>query len=128
MSTRRHEPAPAPEGIAAAVTTSRSEGHVTVAVTGEIDIATAPLLEQALREALRDRVTEVEADLSGVSFCDLSGLDVLLRAERHARAHGRTLRVAGVHSPQVRRLFELTGTTRIAAEDPAQDPGNRNSA
>lgn len=123
MSTRPYEPGPTPEEVAAAVTTNRCDGRITVSVTGEIDIATAPLLAEALQEALSDGVTRIEADLSGVSFCDCSGLNVLLGAARHARTHGRTLRVAGVRSPQVRRLFELTGTTMITTEDPASAPG-----
>ncbi|MFF1556391.1 STAS domain-containing protein [Streptomyces sp. NPDC058279] len=118
MARRRHVPGPTPEEVAAAVTTSRSDGRVTVAVAGEIDVATAPLLAEALHEALSDGATRVEADFSEVSFCDCSGLNVLLRAERDARAGGRTLRVAGVRSPQVRRLLEMTGTTSmIRAEE-----------
>ncbi|MGW7188998.1 STAS domain-containing protein [Streptomyces sp. NPDC054838] len=123
MTTRRYESGPMPEEAATAVTTSRRDGRITVAVTGEIDIATAPLLAEALHEALRDGVTRIDADFSGVTFCDCSGLDVLLRAERRARAHGRTLRVAGVRSPQVRRLFEMTGTSTITADHPAPASG-----
>ncbi|MEU6892477.1 STAS domain-containing protein [Streptomyces sp. NPDC046557] len=118
MATRRYMPGPTPDEVAAAVTTSRSDGRITVAVTGEIDIATAPLLAEALTEALADGATRIEADFSDVSFCDCSGLNVLLRAERDARAGGRTLRVARVRSPQVRRLLEMTGTTTITAEEP----------
>ncbi|WP_329192723.1 MULTISPECIES: STAS domain-containing protein [unclassified Streptomyces] len=128
MSTRPYEPGPTPQELAAAVTTSRRDGRTTVSVTGEIDIATAPLLAEALRAALCDGVTRVEADLSGVSFCDCSGLNVLLAAERHARTHGRALRVTGVRSPQVRRLFELTGTTTATVGRRRRHPGGRDFA
>ncbi|UQX03775.1 STAS domain-containing protein [Streptomyces sp. RerS4] len=104
------------------LTTTRADGRLTVAVTGEIDIATAPLLSEALHTALADGVARVEADFRGVSFCDLSGLNALLRARRAAAARGHSLHVTGVASPQVRKLFEMTGTTAMIAPPPPDTP------
>lgn len=71
-----------------------------VAFSGEFDIATAPLGEQAL-------TGDVDVlDLSGLEFMDSSGVKVLLRA-CNAR-DGARLVVRGVrHS--VRRILEMTG-------------------
>ena len=58
-----------------------------LAVSGEIDLATAP----RLREHLVRLVTEhagrpVVVDLSGLTFCDSLGLGMLVGAQRRARA------------------------------------------
>lgn len=106
--------------------TTRADDRLTVAVLGEIDIATAPLLSQALHAALADGVSRVVADFRGVTFCDVSGLNALLRARRAARARGHSLHVTEVTSPQVRKLFEMTGTTEMIS--PPAAPTLRHSA
>jgi anti-anti-sigma factor len=73
---------------------------------GELDLATAPLLQEQLERAIRGEGAVV-IDLSGLQFIDSSGLNVLVRAERQMRASGRQL-VLVYGSPGVRRVFELT--------------------
>ena len=51
-----------------------------LAVRGEVDLATAPALEDALADAIRESDGALVVDLSGVEFLDSSGLKVLLRA------------------------------------------------
>ncbi|MBT2408503.1 MULTISPECIES: STAS domain-containing protein [unclassified Streptomyces] len=97
----------------ATVTTTHLDDRITVAVTGEIDIATAPLLANALHAALAGNTPRVEADFSAVSFCDCSGLSVLLGIRHQADSQGRAFHVAGVTSRQVQRLFQATGTTTL---------------
>jgi anti-sigma B factor antagonist len=59
----------------------------------------------ALRAALQDEHQTLTLDLSGVTFCDSSGLRALLSAPGR-----RPVRLRGL-SPALRRLLELTGTT-----------------
>ncbi|MGR4878243.1 STAS domain-containing protein [Streptomyces sp. LARHCF249] len=80
---------------------------------GEIDYDTAPLLRDALDEALSDSVRRVDVDFADVSFCDCSGLRVLLWADRRARWDGRSLRLVNVTAPVVRHLLHATRTTRL---------------
>jgi anti-anti-sigma factor len=84
--------------------------RTTVSVAGEIDIATAPELSEALEAALSDGSTGIEVDFGEVEFCDCSGLNVLLLGLRRARRLGRAFRVVQVRSPLVERLFRSTGT------------------
>ena len=80
-----------------------------LAVAGELDIATAPLLRETLLRALdRDNVPDLLVDLSGVTFVDSSGLAVLLMAARRWAAEGRSF---VVHEPSraVSRIIDLTG-------------------
>ena len=72
----------------------------TLVVGGDVDLASAP----ALREALADPAVVV-VDMAAVTFIDAAGLGVLIEAHRRHRA-GLTLRVP---SAIVRRLLALTG-------------------
>lgn len=104
----------------AAETTQCADGHLRVAVSGEIDIVSAPQLRVALDEALSDGARVVELDFSGVEFCDCYGLGVLLEARRRAHERGTVLRLVSVTSPLVRRLLHDTGAASALLDRPAQ--------
>jgi anti-sigma B factor antagonist len=79
----------------------------TIAVTlPEIDSATAPTLASQL--AVVDPGDEVLVDLSAVTFCDSTGIRVLLAALKRQMAGGGSLRLVQV-TPPVSRLLEMTG-------------------
>ncbi|WP_280882668.1 STAS domain-containing protein [Streptomyces pseudovenezuelae] len=87
-------------------------GHTVVTISGEIDMDTEQTMQHALRLALARFSQGVDLDLSGVGFCDCSGLNVLLRVRWIALSDGKTLRVRAV-SPRVERLFALTDTSSL---------------
>ncbi|WP_330260935.1 STAS domain-containing protein [Streptomyces sp. NBC_00539] len=101
-----------------AVTRTACE-RTTVTVFGEIDIATGPLLQDALDKALATGTPRIDVDFSHVTFCDCAGLAVLLRARADARARGIRLGVSQVGIPWVRNLFTTTGTDTLLADGPA---------
>jgi anti-sigma B factor antagonist len=68
-------------------------GHVVLAVTGDVDIATAPQLRARLADTL-GRWPGVVVDLDGVGFLDSTGLGVLVAAYNKAAAMGCTLVLA----------------------------------
>jgi anti-anti-sigma factor len=80
-------------------------------VTGEIDIASAPALGEALqfRAQTAEPRTDLIADLTAVTFIDARGLAALLEAADTARSCGLAFRVTG-RLPCILRLLELTGT------------------
>jgi anti-sigma B factor antagonist len=65
---------------------SRSQGdHTIVTLAGEIDLYTAPRLQTELVAAMRSAGPAlVVVDMSGVEFCDSTGMNVLLAAHRQA--------------------------------------------
>jgi anti-anti-sigma factor len=75
---------------------------------GDLDLATVPALRQRLLGVLGPGVRLLVIDLSGVSFCDVAGLAVLIGTQRRARARGITVRVAAPR-PQVAKLLRITG-------------------
>lgn len=79
--------------MAFAIEASPAGRTVVLAVSGDVDIATAP----ALRACLADAVTTYErvvVDLGAVPFLDSTGLGVLVAAHNRARVAGGTLVVA----------------------------------
>ncbi|WP_030768343.1 STAS domain-containing protein [Streptomyces sp. NRRL F-2664] len=90
------------------------DGHVVVRIGGEMDVDRAPMLKQALLDAVSgpDRPAGVILDLTDLTFCDSSGLNAILQARRVALEHGRQLRLHAP-SPQVRRLLSLTGAESL---------------
>lgn len=66
---------------------------VVLAVSGDVDIATAPRLRTSLAEAVEHHPAIV-VDLAGVEFMDSTGLGVLVAAYTRAAASGRRLVIA----------------------------------
>ena len=84
-------------------------GLVRLALVGELDLSTTPVLKERLR-SLRSDALVIRLDLSRLEFIDSSGLHALLGAIHDA---GRLLEVEPEVSPQVRHLLELTHTDRL---------------
>ncbi|HEY5199069.1 MAG TPA: STAS domain-containing protein [Solirubrobacteraceae bacterium] len=80
---------------------------VCVHVAGELDIASAPKLELALREALL-LARLVVLDLRDLAFIDSSGVHAIVNASIRAQALAR--RLVTLRGPEnVDRIFTLTG-------------------
>ncbi len=93
--------------------TSWSQGdHTVVSVTGEIDLYTAPRLQSELTAALNESPARLIVDMSGVDFCDSTGINVLLAAHRHARERGGELQLAGPGSA-TRKVLQVTGLESV---------------
>jgi anti-anti-sigma factor len=86
----------------------RSEDGVEiVAVSGEIDIASAPRLITGLNDAVGTAETPVIVDLTEVGFMDSTGLALLLNAHRRLARRGKGFAVVSADGP-VRRVFTIT--------------------
>ncbi|MGI8801090.1 MAG: STAS domain-containing protein [Solirubrobacteraceae bacterium] len=90
------------------IETVQTNGTLRLVLVGELDIATAPLLEAAVEQAEETDGLAILLDLTRVPFIDSSGLRALLRASSRSSNDGGRLRISNP-SPQARRLFELSG-------------------
>ena len=100
------------------VRTESQDGVAHVAVIGELDMATAPALGDALVGVQRSGVREVTLDVGAVTFIDSTGLRVILQAWKRAQTNGHSIVVVRA-SRYVWRLFELCGFTFILDGSPA---------
>ncbi|MFD8207946.1 STAS domain-containing protein [Streptomyces sp. NPDC059695] len=87
-----------------------SDDVVVLALRGELDHDTVGPLSTALDAHPRAR--RVVVDCSGLTFCDSTGLNELLRARLRLRETGGRLDLAGIRPP-VDRMFEITGAERV---------------
>jgi anti-sigma B factor antagonist len=86
----------------------RDEGTVVLALSGELDLATAPLLQDEIQGSEVETATMVVLDLQELKFIDSTGLRVLLTAHAQSRERGQQFAVTR-GSPQVQRLLSITG-------------------
>jgi anti-sigma B factor antagonist len=93
----------------------RTDGafQVVIAVSGEVDMATAPELAAYLRDHA-DR--DVLVDLSNVGFLDSSGIGALLEGYNALADAGRVLRTTGERD-NVRRVIEIAGVAGLLHGD-----------
>lgn len=87
------------------------DGRRTLAVSGEIDISTAPGLRRQLDTLIAEAHSPAVIDLSAVTFIDASGLSELVAA-RCKVAHTDVEIVLVDPSALCRRIFEVTGLDR----------------
>jgi anti-sigma B factor antagonist len=87
------------------ITLSQHNARTVVAVAGEVDLSTAPQLEECLRDLAH---TDVTVDLSEVGFLDSSGIAALVRSSKVLRDRGHKLTTSG-EIDTVRRVLEIVG-------------------
>ena len=96
---------------------TRSEGAaVVVSVSGDVDVASSPILRDALDRPLAAQASHIVVDLAGLTFIDSTGLGVLVGAMKVARRYGASLRLVCT-SPKILRVFDITGLTSVFPVD-----------
>ncbi|MFJ4962850.1 Anti-sigma-B factor antagonist [Streptomyces sp. ADI96-02] len=100
-------------------------------IRGELDLVTSPVVRQSVHEAVAEGQHDVVLDLSGVFFCDSSGVGVLIAARRLMKSCGGRLRLIlpargaedGSHVNKVlgalgvRRLFDVYADAASAIDE-----------
>lgn len=93
---------------------SEQAGWVVLAVSGEVDVATAPRLREQLIDLVNAGSTRIVIDLDNVEFLDSTGLGVLVGALKRVRtAKGELALVCS--EQRILKLFEITGLTKVFA-------------
>jgi anti-sigma B factor antagonist len=88
-------------------------------VEGQLDMATARLLDARTAEALDGGAQDVWLDLTGVDFVDVVGVHALLEIEQMLRVAGRRLAVICAGEP--RRAIDLLARGRLELFDSLSD-------
>ncbi len=92
--------------------TTFDHDHAVIAVSGELDMSTAPDLSDALADVVDRHPRDLTVDLADLAFIDSTGLTVLVRASKQLRDHDATLRLASP-TPSVRRVLEIVGLDHL---------------
>jgi anti-anti-sigma factor len=107
----------------------RGAGRVVVEVRGEVDAATAPLLQACLdTQSASAGLRELVVDLRGATSRDAAGATALTRARRRCAARGArlVLRGTGAHVPLPDGGWSAAGSGRLVHAGPSgrrQRPG-----
>jgi anti-sigma B factor antagonist len=115
-SARRVTPGASMRFVAA--TEQLGSGAPVVSVMGEVDVATAPALEQTLRSVAEDRTDEVIVDLTGCSFLESRGLRALVASRGRLERSNRRLALV-LSNPSVLRIFQITRFDELFAIYPS---------
>jgi anti-anti-sigma factor len=121
MSTT-HSPVTASTSLHITTMINPPSGTARVAVTGEVDLATAPEFRETMLGLLRTQGPSIlDIDLAGVTFLDCTGISAIV-ALRNAAVH------AGCHvrvchpQPIVGRVLEVTGLLDVLTVEPQRLP------
>ena len=90
----------------------RESGVTVVALTGRLDLLTAPAVKARLAEEVAAGRRKLVIDLDAVSFIDSSGLGALIGALKAARVAGGDLRLARAPE-QAQVILRLTTLDRV---------------
>jgi anti-sigma B factor antagonist len=81
-----------------------------VAITGEIDMATAPEVSRAI-DSGQGEAGRVVVDLSLVTFLDSSALNAFVQSQQELAQHDVAFRIVSPADQAVRHVFEITRLT-----------------
>ena len=83
-------------------------------VTGEVDVYTAPMLREQIRELAAKGAVHLITDLAQVDFLDSTGLGALVGGVKRLREADGSLCLV-ITTPRILRIFEITGLTKALA-------------
>ncbi|MEU0117560.1 STAS domain-containing protein [Streptomyces bobili] len=83
-----------------------------IELAGELDHHTAPQVRAALPGLDLGRGKQLTLDLGGLTFCDSSGITLLIAARNHALAANATIALVAVPD-RVSRIFRLVGLDQV---------------
>nr|WP_221382451.1 STAS domain-containing protein [Actinoplanes polyasparticus] len=95
-----------------------ADGVLGICIAGEVDMATAGQVTDAVHTALAAGPREVHVDMAAVPFLDSSGIRMLLQAQREASEQGIVLRVVNPHR-RVVEVLDVTGLLDLLQDGPA---------
>lgn len=102
------------------LSTSTTAPHVVVAVTGDVDVATAPALREHLYEAIDEGTHSVVVDLTAVDFIDSVALGVLIGVLKRLRAVDGQFALVAPHE-RLLKVFRMTALDRVFIIRPTLD-------
>ena len=79
-----------------------------LALIGELDYTNAERLQHDLQEAIGPEVRNLVIDLTDLSFCDSTGIQVFLTIRKITQDRGGSIALTNLQ-PRLEKLFHLTG-------------------
>lgn len=93
-------------------TTAASASPLVLSVEGELVVGNRQEFKQRILDAITDGQRRFVIDFTDAHYVDASGLGVLVSIQKHVRAAGGSVMLAGLNEDLV-ILFELTRLTTV---------------
>jgi anti-sigma B factor antagonist len=91
---------------------TKDEGtRQTIVLSGELDVASAQILESVLADACASGVQELVLDVGGIEFMDSTGLRAILQGQSLCAQHRCSYSLSPAQR-QVERVFKTTGVDK----------------
>ncbi|MEU3501943.1 STAS domain-containing protein [Streptomyces hundungensis] len=97
---------------------THASGATVLAVAGELDHHTAPELTRLIQEESFGPALPVLIDLSDLTYCDSTGITVLIGADRRASETGAPLVLVGV-TADLMHVFRIIGLDQLFTFQPS---------
>ena len=94
------------------IDTNKFEDHYEIFVEGELDVYTAPQLEEVLVPIRQEGDRDIHVNLEKVSYMDSTGLGLFVGTLKALNKNDKELYILGV-SDRIKRLFEITGLSDL---------------
>jgi anti-sigma B factor antagonist len=91
-----------------------------IALSGEVDLYTAPEFKQQLLDVIGKGAKEVIVDFSGTTFIDSTTLGVLVGGVKRLRANDGQLSLV-CSDRNITKIFEITGLDRVFTIYPTRE-------
>lgn len=83
-----------------------------VEAAGEVDVYTAPQLDEELTRIVESGTYALVVDLTNVDFLDSTGLGVLVKTLKRVREHGGSLAIVAT-ADRITKVFRITGLDSV---------------
>lgn len=90
------------------IKSEKKESHYDVSIEGELDVYTAPELQEVLEPIKQEGTHDLKIDLTNLSYMDSTGLGIFVGTLKALNKNDKELYVYGA-SDRIARLFEITG-------------------
>jgi anti-sigma B factor antagonist len=101
------------------IATTKHENATILSVSGRIDTATAPALEQAINQEIEHQNRKILLNFSAVNYISSGGLRVLLATAKKLKNPGDRFALCSL-SPEVMKILKLAGFTSIFSISPTE--------
>ncbi|MGH3766917.1 MAG: STAS domain-containing protein [Pseudonocardiaceae bacterium] len=105
---------------AAKVECSAEGGSMQIALSGEIDLSNAAVVDEEIRSAVSYQPSAVSVDLTDVSYIDSAGIRILYGLASRLQAMRVVLELIAPLDSPTRRLIELSGFESMTALRPGR--------
>ena len=94
------------------IESSEFDTYYLVKVAGELDVYTAPQLQDVLNPLRAQGTHDIHIDLENVSYMDSTGLGIFVGTLKELNKNNKELYVLGVND-RIERLFDITGLKEL---------------